>query len=117
MHKIARVSLSQPRTGPPISQANHHGSKEGHYLAWSSRASASRSGEATANLADPREQVRTGGEVFFSILVEDPNAGRSARRFRNPGFGELGEQLRERRFETVAQIAELIQGGVPETDP
>ncbi|QJY46066.1 TetR/AcrR family transcriptional regulator [Pseudonocardia broussonetiae] len=83
----------------------HHGSKEGLYLACVKRARdlfAVRLAAAREGVDDPREQVRISGEVFFAELERDPDRwivlfGGAA----VPMIGELGHQLTELRFRTV----------------
>jgi AcrR family transcriptional regulator len=100
---------------------DHHGSKEGLYLACVKRARAryaEQLEQALAGETDPREQIRTAGEMFFTILEQDPQRwivlfGGSA----VPLFGELGEQLHELRAISVARVAAVIQAEAPGSDP
>jgi AcrR family transcriptional regulator len=100
---------------------DHYGSKEGLYVACVKRAReehARRVEHAVAAAANPRDQIRAGGAVFFEILEEDPARwtvlfGGSA----VPLFGELGARLTELRSETVAQIARLMRTHAPDADP
>jgi AcrR family transcriptional regulator len=100
---------------------NHHGSKEGLYLALVKRAREHYRGELQRTLAgieDPRGQIRAAGDLFFEMIERDPVRwtvlfGGSA----VPLFGEHGAQLTDLRFENVEQTAALIRAAAPDADP
>lgn len=100
---------------------DHHGSKEGLYLACVKRARAryaEQLEQALSSSTDPREQIRAGAEVFFAIFEHDPQRwtvlfGGSA----VPLFGELGEQLHQLRETSIAKVAAVIQAEAPGADP
>ncbi|WP_027006790.1 TetR/AcrR family transcriptional regulator [Conexibacter woesei] len=91
----------------------HHGSKEGVYLACVKRARDALAVEydaATAGVTDPREQLRLSADVFFATLERDPQRwivlfGGAA----VPVIGELGEQLSELRHQTVTRIMDNLR--------
>lgn len=99
----------------------HHGSKEGLYVACVKRARdgfARELAAALADVGDPREQLRIAGDVFFRILERDPERwvvlfGGAA----VPLIGVLGERLTELRFQTVAGITARLRSVVADGDP
>jgi AcrR family transcriptional regulator len=100
---------------------DHHGSKEGLYLACVKRARAryaEQLEQVLATISDPREKIKAGAERFFTILEQDPERwivlfGGSA----VPLFGELGEQLHQLRAISIASVAAVIRGQAPDADP
>ncbi len=100
---------------------DHHGSKEGLYLACVRRARhryAEQLSAALASTTDPRGQIEAAGELFFSILERDPQrwmvlfAGSAV-----PMFGELGDQMMALRAEGIATIARVIRAEAAALDP
>jgi AcrR family transcriptional regulator len=116
---IEQVAQAAGVTRPVV--YNHHGSKEGLYLACVKRARENYQDQLTHTLAtieDPREQIRAAGDLFFAMIERDPKRwtvlfGGSA----IPLFGEDGEKLTDLRFQTVAQTATLIHAAAPDADP
>jgi AcrR family transcriptional regulator len=98
----------------------HFGSKEGVYLACVERARANYERELLAAIdpsAEPREQIRRGAEVFFSMLQRDPGRWRLLFATSTTLPGEDSDRFQQLRFRTIAAILPLLQRGAPETPP
>lgn len=98
----------------------HHGSKEGLYVACVRRARRhyeERLLDAMGASEDTRTQIEAVGEMFFSIMEENPKRwmvlyGGSA----VPLFGELGQRLTELRQHTIGLISTLLRATCPALD-
>jgi len=119
-----RTSIEDVARGAGVSRPivyAHHGSKEGLYVACVRRARAryvEQLSDALASSPDPRRQLATAGELFFSILEQNPKRwlvlfGGSA----VPVFGELGDQLMALRAEGIARIATVLDDEAVTHDP
>ncbi|HEX2312349.1 MAG TPA: TetR/AcrR family transcriptional regulator [Thermomonospora sp.] len=98
----------------------HHGNKEGIYLACVRRAR--RRFEDAVQAAyrstdDPREQLARGADAYFQVLEKDPR--RWELLFGPSGLAAdtLARELNNERNRTVALVAELCQVHVPDADP
>jgi AcrR family transcriptional regulator len=98
----------------------HHGDKDGLFIACVRRArrefeQALAAAVADAPVADLPALLEYGGELFFARLERDP---RRCALLLTTSSGPLGERLAELRDGTVERIAELIAIHAPElTDP
>jgi AcrR family transcriptional regulator len=97
----------------------HHGSKEGIYLACVRRARDQFNIDvmrAVAGTDDPLEQLRRGAEVYYLMLERDP---RRWQLLFGPGglfSGAVGEELARERFRTVNLLADLFEPHLPQHD-
>jgi AcrR family transcriptional regulator len=100
---------------------DHLGSREGAYLACVERARTTYEAELLQRVdatADPREQLRAGGEAFFAMLEAHP--GRWQLLFGSSAVlpsGEANQELAAMRFATIDQIRILISTAAPSSPP
>jgi AcrR family transcriptional regulator len=106
---IEDVAREAGVTRPIVYQ--HHGSKEGLYLACVKRGRDRFAAEQTAaveGIADPRERLRVGGDAFFAMIERDPARWVALFGGGSPVIGELAERLAALRLETIAFVTRNV---------
>ena len=64
---------------------------------------------AALSADDPREQLRRGGDAFFTYLEQEPRRWRILYGSSMPVVGDLGQRLTDARFSTVDRIIDLLR--------
>jgi AcrR family transcriptional regulator len=96
---------------------DHFKSKEGAYLACVGQARASFEAELLRQIRpelSPREQLRAGGEAFFTTLARDPKRWQLLFGSNAVLPGEANQRLAAMRFATIEQIRLILVGMAPD---
>ncbi|WP_432969042.1 TetR/AcrR family transcriptional regulator [Dactylosporangium sp. CA-233914] len=98
----------------------HHGSKEGVYLACVRRARAHWNREilaAASASTDPREQLALGADAYYRVVERDPARWQLLIGAGGLVAGPLAGDLHRERLRTVNLIADLVEPHLPDADP